>query len=291
VRAVGAAIAGFAIACLAARGAEACAVCATADDTVPPRGQEQPFAGRLRLTLDGRAGQVGAAGAVVDDRRAELVAAYAPSDALLVTLGLPALSRRIDDASGVVDRATPGDVELALRVVRVARSGPWRRRFGVLAALKLPTAPLERDAGGAVLASVLQPGCGSLVPAIGADGVVERGAWSAHAGASLWMPFAVRWGPHAGESLRASAGMQWQPLASIAVRAGALARLDAAGVLASGADDPDSGGLVAYAAGALVVTPMTDVTLEAGALYPAVQLLRGAHHEGAIAALTLGVDL
>jgi hypothetical protein len=174
----------------------------------------------------------------------------------------------------------------------VARlAGDLVQRFGVFAALKLPTAPLEHDAAGALLSSVLQPGCSSLVPTVGADYAIERGALAAYGGASLWLPYAVRDAPHAGESLRANLGAQWQPLRTLAFRAGGFARLDAAGTLPGDVDDPNSGGLVGYAAGSLVVTPATDVTVEAGGLYPALQLLRGEHREGAVAALTLGVDL
>ncbi len=260
-----------------------------------PHGQEQPFGGRLHLTLDARAGSVEAGDVQVDDRRAEVSVAYAPSETVLLTLGVPALSRAILSPGGSLERTSLGDVELGLHVVRVTRfEGGMIQRFGVFAALKLPTAPLERDASGGVLSSVLQPGCGSLVPAAGADYVVSKGVLAAYGGASLWLPFAVREGPHAGESLRANVGAQWQPLRTLAMRAGTFARLDAAGTLVTtggDADDPNSGGLVGYAAGSVVVTPVTDFTVEAGVLYPALQLLRGEHREGAIAALTLGVDL
>jgi hypothetical protein len=257
-----------------------------------PRGQEQPFGGRLHLTLDARAGSVEAGDVQVDDRRAEVSVAYAPSETVLLTLGVPALSRTILSPAGSLERTSLGDVELGLHVVRVTRfEGGLIQRFGVFAALKLPTAPLEHDASGVVLSSVLQPGCGSLVPAAGADYVVSKGVLAVYGGASLWLPFAVREGPHAGESLRANVGAQWQPLRTVALRAGTFARLDAAGTLPGDVDDPNSGGLVGYAAGSVVVTPLTDFTVEAGVLYPALQLLRGEHREGAIAALTLGVDL
>ncbi len=257
-----------------------------------PRGQEQPFEGRLHLALDARAGSVEAGDIQVEDRRVDLSVAYAPTESVLVTLGIPALSRAVLSPGGSLERTSLGDVELGVHVVRVTRfAGGLVQRFGVFAVLKLPTAPLERDASGAVLSSVLQPGCSSLVPAAGADYAVAKGVLAAFGGASLWLPFAVREAPHAGESLRANLGAQWQPIRTLAVRAGAFARLDAAGTLSGDVDDPNSGGLVGYAAGSVVVTPVTDFTVEAGVLYPALQLLRGEHHEGAVAALTLGVDL
>jgi hypothetical protein len=276
----------------AARVVHACAVCSTADTTLAPEGHEQPFEGRLRASLDARAGSVEAGGVEVDDRRAEIAIAYAPSEAAMVTLAIPALSRSIGspDGSSVV-RTSLGDVELGLHVVRATRfASGLAQRFGVFVGLKLPTAPREADASGAVLSSVLQPGCGSLVPAGGIDYSLRSGVWSAYGGASLWLPFAVRSGPHAGESLRASVRAQWQPARTIAFRAGPVARLDVAGELTNGADDANSGGVIVYAAGSVVVTPFTDFTIEAGEFVPVLERLRGEHREGAIAALTIGWD-
>jgi hypothetical protein len=280
------------VAAFAPRVARACAVCATADTTLTPQGQEQPFAGRLHASVDVRAGGVEAGGIQVDDRRAELAFAYAPSETLLLTLGVPALSRSIVSPDGATaDRTSLGDIELGLHVVRTRHfDGGLTQRFGVFVGLKLPTAPREADATGAVLSSVLQPGCGSLVPAGGFDYALRSAVWSAYGSLSLWLPFAVRAGPHAGESLRASVRAQWQPTRTIALRAGPSARLDAPGELASGTGDPNSGGVVLYAAGAIVVTPLTDLTIEVGGLYPALQALNGEHREGAIAAVTLGWD-
>jgi hypothetical protein len=275
-----------------ARVVRACAVCSTADTTLAPEGHEQPFEGRLHASLDARAGNVEAGGVGVDDRRAEIAVAYAPSETVMLTLAVPALSRSIGSIEGAsVVRTSLGDVELGLHVVRATRlANGFAQRFGVFVGLKLPTAPREADASGAVLSSVLQPGCGSLVPAGGVDYSLRSGAWSAYGGASLWLPFAVRSGPHAGESLRASVRAQWQPARTIALRVGPVARLDAEGELTNGAGDPNSGGIVLYAAEAIVVTPFTDFTIEAGAFVPVVEALRGEHREGAIAALTLGWD-
>ncbi len=270
----------------------ACAVCSTADTTLAPQGHEQPFEGRVHAALDARAGSVDAGGIHVDDRRGEIAIAYAPTETALVTLAVPALSRSIASLDGSrVVRTSLGDVELGLHVVRTTRfTSGFTQRLGVFVGLKLPTAPREADASGAVLSSALQPGCGSLVPAGGVDYALRSGTWSAYGGASLWLPFAVRSGPHAGESLRASVRVQWQPARTIAFRVGPVARLDAAGELTGGASDPNSGGAVVYAAGSIVVTPVTDVTIEAGAFVPAVEALRGEHREGAIAALTIGSD-
>jgi hypothetical protein len=274
------------------RPAQACAVCATADPTLSPTDTERPFRNRLQTVLDLREGSVEAAGVHVADRRLELATTYAPTADALLTLVVPVLSREIS-AVGASDesRTSLGDVELRLRTVRARTlAGGARQRWGVLALVKLPTAPVESDGSGAILSSVLQPGCSSIVPAAGLDYSIGRGAWSGYASVSLWLPISVRTAPHAGDSLRAGVRAQWQPLHVLAVRAGPSARLDTSGELSSGAPDPSSGGLVAYAAAELVASLATDFVVEVGGLYPALQVLRGDHHEGPIATATLAYD-
>jgi hypothetical protein len=286
-----AAAAFVAAAVLHARPSRACAVCATGDATLTPAGAERPFQNRIQGVADFRAGSVEAGRVMVNDRRLEVSGSYAPSDGFLLTVGVPALTRAISSGAGEAERTSLGDVELRLRVVRSRLlAGGMRERFGVLFELKLPTAPEETDASGVLLASSLQPGCSALVPAAGVDYAVAKGAWSGYAGVSLWLPFAVRAAPHAGDSLRAGARVQWQPVRAVAVRAGPLVEVDTAGELASGADDPNSGGVIGFAAGEVAFTPATDLVLSVGALYPALQALRGDHHEGAIASATVAFD-
>jgi hypothetical protein len=277
--------------------ARACAVCATADPTLTPPESGSAFRNRLLTTLDVREGSASAGGVRVDDRRLELAATYAPTATLLMTLAVPALYRGISTGAGTgqsatdIDRASLGDVELRVRTVRSRTlAGGARQRFGVLAVLKGPTAPLQADGTGALLPSVLQPGCSSIVPAAGMDYAIAHGQWSGYGSISLWLPIPVRAAPHAGDSLRAGARVQWQPLHVLALRAGPSVRLDTAGELAGGGTDPNSGGLIAYAAGELVASLATDFVVEVGALYPALQLLRGDHHEGPIAMASLSYD-
>ena len=203
------------------------------------------------------------------------------SSLLTFAHGTPALEpgKQIETPGApTVSRATLGDVELRWRTVRsTVLTGGARQRWGVLFALKGPTAPLQWDGVGTLLPSTLQPGCGAIVPAGGLDYAVANGKWSGYGSESFWLPFALRAGPHAGDSFRASVRAQWQPLRAVmGVRAGPTLRLDTSGELAEGSTDPNSGGLVAYAATELVATPMTDLVVELGLLYPALQLLRTA---------------
>lgn len=273
----------------------ACAVCATADPTLAASGEEQPFRGRLRLDADARVGRVEAGTTSLDDRRVEIATTWAPVRALELGFAAPYLFREIREATfRTTDHATIGDVELRANLLAFESRGAFgRRRFGLIGALKFPTAPIENDSRGVPLSSVLQPGCGSIAPTLGAYYSAGRAAWSFYASASLFLPFTVREGPHAGDSFRASGHVQFQPallFGRFAGRLGVFTRLDASGELAPGVDDPSSGGFVAYLTSELVFSPLTDFVVTIGAFFPVIEALRGVHRESAIAALTVAYD-
>jgi hypothetical protein len=166
-----------------------------------------------------------------------------------------------------------------------------RRRFVLFVGTKVPTAPLERDASGALLPSVLQPGCSSIVPLLGVTYVASRAPWSWSASGTLLLPFVVRdAAPHAGDSLRASLVGQWQPLPWLGARGGLQARLDGGGLLADGQPDPSSGGFVGYVSADALFGPTTDLVLSLGGMMPVVQAWRGEHHEGPIVAAGAAYD-
>jgi hypothetical protein len=276
----------------------ACAVCATADPSLDAPGAEHPFAGRLRSTLDFRVGGVcagsGAAGGEtvgVVDRRLELATSWAPSRTTLLTVSVPALDRSITSPGGRVDALVPGDVEARAQVLAWTNEpAVVRRRLVVFGGFKLPTAPVESDASGQVLPSVLQPGCSAIVPLLGVSWTTSRPPWSAFASVAVLLPAPVRPAPHAGDSLRASFAGQWQPLSFLGARAGVQARADGAGELADGTTDPNSGGLVGYATLEAIASPARDLVLSAGVLVPALQAWRGDHHEGPVAVASAAYD-
>jgi hypothetical protein len=274
-----------------------CAVCATADPMVDAPGNERAFAGRLRATLDVRTGGASAAdpdGTSVDvvDRRLEGTLAWAPSSSLLLSLGVPVLDRTIVANGQGVERASLGDVEARAQLAAWEdRYASVRRRFVLFVGTKVPTAPLEADASGALLPSVLQPGCSSIVPLLGVAYVASRAPWSWTASGTVLLPFVVREGaPHSGDSLRASLAGEWQPLRWLGARGGLLGRLDGGGLLADGASDPSSGGFVGYVSADALLRPATDLVLSVGGMVPVVQAWRGEHHEGPVLAASAAVD-
>ena len=266
----------------------ACAVCATADPTLVSTGEEQPYRNRIRADVDVRVGRVEAGGTALDDRRVETSFAWAPVRSIEVGLAVPFLFRRVDDT---IDARTIGDVEVRVQgLAYEARGAFGRRRFGILGALKLPTAPVGYDETGVALPSALQPGCGSIAPALGAYYAAGRGAWSTYVSGALFLPFSVRDGPHASDSLRAFGHVQYQPLAWLAGRVGLFGRLDASAQLTGNVDDPNSGGFIAYGTGQILLSPTRDLVVTVGALVPFVQAFRGAHRESAIFALNVAYD-
>jgi hypothetical protein len=274
-----------------------CAVCATADPMVDAPGNERAFADRLRATVDARMGGASAAdpdgtSVGVLDRRLEGTVAWAPSSTVLLSVGVPVLDRTITANGQSVDQASLGDVEARVQVEAWGeRYAAVRRRLVLFFGTKAPTAPVQSDASGALLPSVLQPGCSSIVPLLGAAYVVAHAPWSLAASGTLLLPFVVRQdAPHAGDSLRASLIGQWQPLRWLGARAGLLARLDGGGLLADGESDPSSGGFVGYVSADALVNPATDLVLSFGGMVPVVQAWRGEHHEDPILAASAAYD-
>jgi hypothetical protein len=297
----GAAPALLACALLAApRGARACAVCGAGDPTLTLMGADRPFAGRLRIAADLRVGSArvgalgGAAGEIeIVEQRLDLAAAYAPLPSLFVSLSFPMLRRQatlLRDAS-TTTTGTPGDLELRARYVAWSGyAGGVRHQLAIHGGLKLPTAPVQRDASGATLPAEIQPGTGAISPLAGAFYGVSSGPWSFSTSVTLYLPFQVRQGPHATDSLRTTSGLQLQPLRALAGRLGFDTRLDSTAE-ANGQLDPDSGGFIGYVAAEIIWSPVTDVLLVAGARFPAVQALHGAHHESTVFSAGVTYDL
>lgn len=294
--AIGAGVLAMTLSTLTARPAAACAVCGAGDPTLTVMGTEKAFVGRVRAGLELKLGSLRVGEPGVDEvnlteGRVEAAVSYAPLRTLFLSLGVPVLHREafFHDGSRVAFTGL-GDLELrAKQFVWSGTRGLYRHQAAIQGGLKLPTAPVERDAAGAALATALQPGTGAITPFLGVFYGLAQGPWSLYASASLYLPFAVRSGPHATESFRTSAAAQRQVGRRFAARLGIDTRLDGT-ASADDKPDPSSGGFVGYLSPQLVVSPTTDLILQAGAHFPVVQALRGFHREGAILALGATYD-
>lgn len=291
------AVAAALLAFTTARAAAACAVCGAGDPTLNAAGTEKPYAGRLRLSADARLGgaRVGAAGAglfELREHRLDLVLAYAPIAPLFLTIDVPVLHRGVTSGGAAhSDAWSPGDVDVRAKgfILRALR-GRVTHELALVGGLKLPTAIVQRDAGGAPLPAALQPGGSSVTPLAGAAYDARRGPWFFYASATFFVPFAVRSGAHACDVLRASASVQHQPHRAIAARLGFDARLESSAANDARAD-PNAGGFVGYVSPEILVSPKTDLVLVVGARFPVVQALRGLHREGPIVSIGAAYDL
>lgn len=278
--------------------ARACAVCGAGDPTLTLMGSERPFANRLRFGADLRVGgaRVGTESGEYDvhEARLDLVGAWAPTPKLVLSLTAPLLRREVVPRRASSSAAfVPGDFELRVRaVIWAARAGGFRHALAGHAGVKLPTSPVQSDASGVALPPDLQPGMGAIAPLAGLGWSATRGITTLSAAATLYLPYAVRTGPHASDSFRASAGLQIQPITTIATRFAFDARVDSTGE-SEGRLAPSSGGFVGYVTTEALVSPLAsgDLLFTIGGHFPAVQALRGDHHEGSVFSAGVVLDL
>lgn len=268
------------------RVANACAVCGAAERALPASGAEVPFAGRKRITIDGRAAafETRDARLAVTEMRVEAAGSIAVATDTMVGADVPVLRR---DVRGTNARVGIGDVEL--RATHTAWRNAGGQRFTLGGGLKLPTAPLEYDAAGVVVPPDLQPGCGAVMPFVAVTYAAMGTLFSAWTTLAFYLPAAVRDGPHPGASLRASGLLQVQPFDLLAARFGAHGRWDGRG------DDGNevirtSGGGAAHASAEIVLAPGKDFVLSAGVAMPVVQEMRAYRATSPVAMLGVGLD-
>jgi hypothetical protein len=282
---------------LPARPAAACAACGCGDPTLTAAGAEQPFAGRLRSSLELRyrtdsIGEPRVDESEIIELRADLSGSWAPLENLVFVLTMPLVYREVSDVTLAVDRSWgPGDLELRskLFVYRDRALAP-RHLLAVTLGVKAPTAPFRREADGELLPLEAQAGTGSWDVLAGPSYALFAGSFSLYTSAQISIPLLTREELEPGLSLRGTLAPQLQVGERVAVRGAVEARADQPSE-EGGAEDPNSGGLVMFAGGDVLVSPLLDLTLAAGARLPVVQALRGFHREGAILNLALSYDL
>lgn len=143
-----------------------CAACACGDPTLTSMGAEQPFAGRLRASLDvtyrsDRIGDPSADEARVDEVRAAPALSWPPAREWSLAATLPLVLRDVAYPNGAHDRAlAPGDLDLRgvagnfTAIVQRDFGPAIAARLGADARVEAPTTMQgqpERDSGGFVL--------------------------------------------------------------------------------------------------------------------------------------------
>jgi hypothetical protein len=276
--------------------ASACAACGCGDPTLTAAGTEQPFAGRLRSSLEVRyrtdsVGEPGVDESEIVELRGNLSTSWAPTESLVFMLTLPLVYREVEGESLSVDRSWgPGDLELRAKffLYRDRTLAP-RHLFALVAGVKAPTAPFRRDDAGELLPLEAQAGTGSWDLLAGPSYAFFRGAFSLYASAQLSLPVISSDELEPGASLRVTLAPQVQLVESVALRGALEGRADRASK-EEGGEDPNSGGFVGLAGGDVLVSPVLDLTLAAGARFPVIQALDGFHREGPVLNLALSYD-
>ena len=155
------------------------------------------------------------------------------------------------------------------------------------------TTPASFKAGGLrsfeLLPLEAQAGTGSWDLLAGPSYALFADSFSFYTSAQASFPVVTREELEPGVSLRVTLAPQLQLTEPVALRGAVEARADQVSE-EGGEVEPDSGGLVVLAGGDLLVSPLLDLTLGAGARFPVVQALRGHHREGPVLNLALSYD-
>jgi hypothetical protein len=276
--------------------AEACAACDGGNSLLTVAGTEQPFAGRLRSAaeLRYRTDVIGAPGveqSSIRELRADLSLAWAVLEDVFLIADVPWLYRRVEELNLARNESLSlGELELS------AKWFFWRDRafaprflLAALGGLKLPTAPRLEDASGHSLPLEAQPGTGSVDAELGSTFSYFAGSI---AGYASWVGRQALWSQaplEPGRSLRANLALQAQLFEPLALRAVTDLRWEQPS-REQGRRDPNSGGSITFLGADLLLSPIVDVSVVAGARVPVLNRLHGAHSEGPIFSLALVRD-
>jgi hypothetical protein len=281
---------------LAPARARACASCACGDPTLTSLGTEKPARNRLRASLEARhrvdlIGVPGVDELRLAEQRLDGQLAWAPHERVFLMAALPVLRRDLTYDDGF-HRQTwgVGDLELSAKLFLFQdRAFSPRHLVAVMAGAKLPTAPVDRRLNGQALPPELQAGTGSFDAMVGASYAHFAFPWSAYASAQLLLPGAGPEGTRADRSLRGTLAAQRHLGEILAVRLALDLRFDGRGV-ESGVADPNSGGLIAFAAPEVLVSPVTDLALSVWIKLSMLNRLDGRHEEPFVAGVSAAYD-
>ncbi|UJR85317.1 transporter [Sandaracinus amylolyticus] len=286
----------FALVALAAPSlARACATCGCGDPTLTAVGVEQPFAGRVRLSLalthlsysEGR----GLARVEVFDQRAILGVAASPNEWLTLSVFAPLVWREVAHASLQHESTIGvGDPELRARFVLFRdRAFAPEHLLSAQVGARLPTPTRLHDDNGALLPLDAQTGSGSFDPMVGLAWSWFARELSMHTTALLTVPTEGTGGWRNGASVRLAWQGQWQPMNELALVIGVDARIDADPLLRG--ETQAGGGAVVFASPGVMISPGGDVLLWLVARLPFVQALTGDRADGPIVELGMALDV
>ncbi len=273
----------------------ACATCGVGDPTLTAVGVEQPFAGRIRLSLgvaqlSYRDGE-GVGQLEVADRRATLGIAVSPTEWLTVTAFVPFVWREV--AYATLARETTlglGGPELRARfVVFRDRAFAPSHLLSMQAGLRFPTPTALHDGRGALMPLDAQTGTGSFDPIVGLMWSHFGGEFAMHTSAILTMSTEGTGGWRNGPSVRLAWQGQWQPANSMALTLGLDGRIDADPTLQGEA--VEGAGAALFVSPGMSIAPSSDTLLWLVIRIPVIQHFGGARADGPIAEIGMALDV
>jgi hypothetical protein len=270
----------------------ACATCLCGDPTLTVPGTERPVAGLVRVSSELRLRTSIDDGAALQEARATLGVAWAPTQKLVLSVDAPVWIARSRSFAGFTPSSAqgPGDVDAQARVVVFSdRAVAPHVLAGLRGGIRMPTGTALVKPGGA-LSVDLEPGTGAFTPHGGAWVSASRAPLSGFASIEVHQP---AMDGHAsirgGTVVTAGALGQFQPLDLLAVRLGLDARAqqkDHVGALAIAGTD----GVVTSVQAGVAVRPVDDVLVQLTVWVPIVQTARS-EREGPMVSLGLALDV
>lgn len=254
-------------------------------------GNEQPFAGRLRLALG-----LQARGDRIDDvhiveGQSDLTLAWSPIDRLTLSLQVPLVYRSVSVAGERArDAISLGDTELRVRwfVYRDRPLAP-RHLLALVGGISMPTGRASSDDAG--LPRDALPGTGVWSPLLGVSYAYFALPFSVFVSAVGYARLGTMDGEAPGESLRLTTAGQYQASDAVGLRWTFDVRVDARVRTIEGQREHGTGGTILFTGPDVIVSLVTDVVIVAGLRVPLVQALAGSHVETVLAQLTVAADL
>ena len=266
--------------------ASACSTCQAGDPTLTIMGHGKPFEGRLRASLEFRyrtedIGVPGVSSEELSEYRTSLGIAWTPHERMTLGLSVPMVGKQLALANQSEERSFfLGDIEVNARVfVWRDRHAMPRHLLGVVAGLRVPSAPELEDSAGVPLSFDAQAGNGAWVPSAGLWYGYFRHPFSLYLSSVGYFTAGGFGAFEAGDAWVNTLMAQWAPELPVALQLGFDTRAATRDVDA-GVVDPDSGGFIGFLTPGIVFSPTEDLLLSVRVMIPVIDQLDGNHDEG-----------
>jgi len=274
----------------------ACATCLCGDPTLTTIGNEKPFAGRLRASLntlyrEESIGETGLNERTITERRHTLGIGYWINERVAVEARLPWTEKKLEDDTLAKQQATGlGDLEVSARFYlwQDQKTRP-QHLFGLHLGSRIPTAsrkkidsePLDND---------VQPGAGLWIPAVGVWYGYFQFPWSMNVSSIANLGAGKGYENFEfGKTLNTSVTGQYAINHKLALQLGLDTRISARNH-EDGEVDNNSGGRIAYIAPGAIYTFAEDWQLQAKVQRAVYDDLNGDHDENTVSYLGIAYD-